>query len=385
MKRKYDVVIVGAGPAGAALAYELAGRGISVLVLEKAELPRYKCCAGGVTAKAAKLSGMNINEVAENVISAFTVTLAGDSPYQGTSDEPVMYTVRRENFDYALVARAEKAGADVLQGVEALGIQFDDAGVEILTSAGSFYSQLIAGADGAESIVLKTLGIKRKVDNIVGITSEVFVVDRELAKWKSRILIDLGGISGGYGWVFPKADHLSTGFTCPVKKGKGLKRRYSEFLASLNLGHYRIARSDSSLLPVCAGKTVVAKGRAVLLGDAAGLASPLTGEGIYNAILSAQLAAPAIEKSLEIGKVCLDDYQKSVEKRIIAEMRIAHVFSKVLALAPRRLFKLLKSDERVWRACCRMLYGEMEYSQVKSSIKALGILYDLVLGGREKL
>jgi geranylgeranyl reductase family protein len=384
LKRKYDVVIVGAGPAGATLAYELAGAGIGVLVLEKAKLPRYKCCAGGVTAKAAKLSGMNIDEIAEDIISTFTVTLAGDSPYQGDSDEPVMYTVRRENFDYALVDRAEKAGADVLQGVEALGIQFDDAGVEILTSAGSFYSQLIAGADGAESIVLKELGIKRKVDSIVGITSEVFVADRELAKWKSRILIDLGGISGGYGWVFPKADHLSTGFACPTKKGKGLKGRYSEFLASLDLGHYRVARSDSSLLPVCAGKTVVARSRAVLLGDAAGLASPLTGEGIYNAILSAQLAAPAIKKSLEIGKSCLDDYQKSVDKRIIPDMRIARVFSKVLALAPNRLFGLLKSDERVWRACCRMLLGEMDYSQAKSGIKALGILYDLVLRGRRK-
>ena len=385
MKRKYDVVVVGAGPAGATLACELASRGISVLVLEKAELPRYKCCAGGITAKAAKLSGMNIDEIAEDAISSFTITLTGDSPYQGNSAEPVIYTVRRENFDYALVDRAEKAGADILQGVEALGVQFDNASVEIITTAGSFYSQLIVGADGAGSIVLKELGVKRKVDSIVGITSEIFVADRELATWKSRILIDLGGISGGYCWVFPKADHLSTGIICPVKKEMGLKRRYSEFLASLNLGRHRVARSDSSLLPVCAGKTTVARGRAVFLGDAAGLASPLTGEGIYNAILSAKLASPAIEKSLEIGKVCLDDYQKSVDKRIIAEMRIARVFSKVLDLAPHRLFKLLKSDERVWRACCRMLRGETDYSQAKSSIKALGILYDLVLGGRKKL
>lgn len=385
MKRKYDVVIVGSGPAGATLAYELASTGISVLVLEKAELPRYKCCAGGLTAKAAKLSGMNVDEIAEDVISAATITFAGDSPYQANSSEPILYTVIREKFDYALVNRAEKAGANILQGVEALGIQFDNPGVEILTAAGSFSSQLIVGADGASSIVIKALGIKRKVNSIVGIESEILVADKELAKWKSRILIGLGYISGGYGWVFPKADHLSIGLACPAKKERSLKRRYSEFLASLNLDHHRVVRYESGLLPVCTGKTIVARGKALLLGDAAGLADPLTGEGIYNAILSAKLAAPAIKKSLQIGEVCLDDYQKSVDGEIIAEMRIARVFSAVLTLAPHRLFGLLKSDDRAWRACCRMLRGEMDYSQVKNGMKALGGLYDLVLGRRKKL
>jgi geranylgeranyl reductase family protein len=385
LKRKYDVVIVGSGPAGATLAYELASTGIDVLVLEKAELPRYKCCAGGLTAKAAKLSGMNVGEIAGDVISAFTVAFTGHSPYQGDSAEPIMYTVMREKFDYALVDRAERAGADILQGVEVLGVQFNKTGVEILTSAGSFYSQLVVGADGAGSIVIKALDIKRKVNNIAGITSEVFVADKELAKWKSRILIDLGCISGGYGWLFPKADHLSIGLACPVKKGRDLKRRYSEFLASLNLDHHRVARYEGGLLPVCTGKTIVARGKAVLLGDAAGLADPLTGEGIHNAILSAKLAAPAIEKSLQIGGACLDDYQKSVNERIIPEMRIARVFSAVLTLMPHRLFGLLNSDDRVWRACCRMLRGEMDYSQVKNKIKAIGGLYELVLGRRRKL
>ncbi len=100
MKQSHDVIVVGAGPSGATLDYELARRGIGVLLLEKEKLPRYKCCAGGVTSKAAKLLDFDISEVVEDVIYELSFTFNLGSPYLGQHSQPLIYTVMRDVFDY---------------------------------------------------------------------------------------------------------------------------------------------------------------------------------------------------------------------------------------------------------------------------------------------
>ena len=380
MPRNYDVIIVGAGPAGATLAYELARKDVRVLVLEKAELPRYKCCAGGITIKAAGLLDIDLDDIMEDRIHKITVTFKGGIPFRGTYPEVVMYTVTREKFDYALVKRAEDAGATILQGVETGGIRFDNTSVEVSTTAGSFRSQLIAGADGAHSIVVKELGLRTKYNQVIGIQTEVVVEDKELAKWKSQVAIDIGRISSGYSWVFPKSNHLSIGIACLANKAKELRRHYWEFINSQNLGHYTVSRWNGGILPICTGKAALVQSKGVLLGDAAGLADPLTGEGIHNAVLSAQLAAPAIERALQFGEACLDDYRRAVEEKIIPEMKIAWTFFRVLSLFPYQLSGLIKRDERIWRGCCYLLRGEIDYTTVKERIRDLGGLYHLLLG-----
>jgi len=380
LQRNYDVIIVGAGPAGATLAYELARKDVSVLVLEKAELPRYKCCAGGITVKAAGLLDIDLDEIMEDEIHGLTVTFKGGIPFQGTYPEVVMYTIIREKFDYALVKRAEGAGATIIQGAEVGEIRSDNTGVEVSTTNGNFRSQLIAGADGARGVVAKGLGLKTKYSQVIAIQTEVVVEDKELAKWKSQVAIDIGRISSGYSWVFPKSNHLSIGIACLANKAKELRRHYREFINSLNLGNYTVSRWNGGILPICTGKAALVQGKGVFLGDAAGLADPLTGEGIHNAVLSAQLAAPAIERALQSGEECLDDYRRAVEEKIIPEMKIAWTFFRVFSLFPYQLTGLIKRDERLWRGCCYLLRGEIDYTTVRERIKDLGGIYRLLFG-----
>jgi len=349
-----------------------------VLVLDRAVFPRYKCCAGGLTVKAAKLLDININGLADDVISGAIVTFKGSKPYYGHSASPIMYTVMREGFDHALVKRAQDAGADILEEVEAHGIQVSTRGVEVSTAMGSFWSEFVAGADGAGSRVAKAMNIAKHDAHIVGLESEIRVTREELAKWKSRIAIDIGRTQGGYGWVFPKADHLSVGISCRADKAKGLRRVFREYLDSLKFGRHTIARCAAGLLPVCVGQTVVAQGRAIVLGDAAGLADPLTGEGMHNAILSAQLGAAVIQKALSSGEAALGDYSETVAATIIPQMKLACVFSKMLSQLPVKLFRVLNQDERVWKACCYMLRGEMDYVTIKNRVSSLGKLYSLI-------
>ena len=237
MKRKYEVIIIGAGPAGATLAYELASKGIRVLLIEKEALPRYKCCAGGVTFRAAKLLNLNIHEVVEDVVSGALFTFHGTRHFRCQYDQPLMYTVMRDKFDHALVKRAEGAGAIILQGHKVKGIQFGDKGVEVSTPAGDFSSQFVVGADGVSSVVAKALDRKSNISYMTAIETEVLVAEEELTRRKAQVTIDFGCVPGGYAWVFSKLDHLSIGIACPSSKAKGLKNRYWEFLHSLNISH----------------------------------------------------------------------------------------------------------------------------------------------------
>jgi geranylgeranyl reductase family protein len=365
LKKSHDVIVVGAGPAGATLAYELAKRGIGVLVLEKEKLPRYKCCAGGVTSKAAKLLDFDISEVTEDIIYEVSFTFNMGSPYLGQYGQPLIYTVMRDVFDYFLVKKAQQLGAVLMDGQKVTQIQVSADWVEISTTDNIFRSRLVVGADGAYSVVARELGMGRSIQHVAGIESEIVVPEGEMVKWKSRVHIDLGCIPGGYAWVFPKRNHLSVGVGCLASKARYLSRRHQKFLNSLDIGSYTIARSSSHLIPTCTKGKLVWQDKAVLLGDVAGLADPLTGEGIYNAILSAQLAAPVIENSLVKGKVGLQDYQEAMEEKIVSELRIARVLSKFFVRFPHLAFRMLNQSEGVWRTGYKLMLGEINYAAIK--------------------
>jgi geranylgeranyl reductase family protein len=365
LKQSQDVIVVGAGPAGATLAYELAKRGIGVLVLEKEKLPRYKCCAGGVTSKAAKLLDFDISEVVEDVIYELSFTFNLGSPYLGQHSQPLMYTVMRDVFDYFLVQRAQQMGAIFMDGQKVTQVQVSADWVEISTADNIFRSRLVVGADGAYSVVARELGMGRSMEYIAGIESEIVVPEEELVKWKSRVQIDLGCIPGGYAWVFPKRNHLSVGAGCLASKARYLNRHHQKFLNSLSIGSYTIVRSGNHLIPTCTKGRLVWQDQALLLGDAVGLTDPLTGEGICNAIQSAQLAAPVIENSLLMGEVGLQDYQQIVEKKIMSELRIARTLSKEFVRFPRLAFGMFNMSDGAWRAICSLMLGEIDYAAIK--------------------
>jgi geranylgeranyl reductase family protein len=368
LKQSYDVIVVGAGPAGATLAYELARRGIEVLLLEKEKLPRYKCCAGGLTSKTVKLLDFDISQVVEDVVYKVSFTFNLGNPYLGQHSQPLIHTVMRDAFDYFLVQKAQQLGAVLMDGQKITQIQASGDRVEIFAADNIFRSRLAVGADGAYSVVARELGMGSNREHIAAIESEIAVPDDELAKWKSQVQIDLGCVPGGYAWVFPKRNHLSIGVGCLASKAKQLSRHHRKFLDSLGIGNYTITTSSSHLIPTCIKGRLVWQDKALLLGDAAGLADPLTGEGIYNAILSAQLAAPVIENSLAHGKVKLEDYQQAVDEKIMPELRTARVLSKFFVRLPHLAFRMLRRREGVWRAGCGLMSGELQYTDIKRRI-----------------
>jgi flavin-dependent dehydrogenase len=117
-----------------------------------------------------------------------------------------------------------------------------------------------------------------------------------------------------------------------------------------------------------------------VLGDAAGMADPLSGEGIHSAVYSARLLAASIRECLNNGSAGLENYQQAVYKRIMPEIRIARVLQKIFIHFPHVPVKLLNYDARAWRGCCYFARGEMSYGNARQLIGGYRGMKEL-LGG----
>jgi flavin-dependent dehydrogenase len=202
--------------------------------------------------------------------------------------------------------------------------------------------------------------------------AEVCVPSEVLARWHSTIGRDLGYMSGGYGWVFPKKDHLSIGvgtWGANTISVKSLKPYFERLLRSLSLGDYSIASLKGHLMPLRRRGAAIQRNNILLLGDAAGLIHTYTGEGIYYAIRSAQLAAPLIAKSLETNAMELYNYEKAVDEELMPSLQAARGLAALLHYPHYLCFVGAKRSERVWRAACRLVRGER--SEVKQELGLL--------------
>ncbi len=378
MQHSYDVIVVGSGPAGATVSAALARKGADVLVLEKERLPRYKCCAGGVTVRAAQMLDLDVRQLAEDAVTDMSVAFKGSQTYIGHSGEPIIYTVMRDKFDHALVTRAQQAGATIVDGQTVEHIQAFPDGVEVSTTSGSYRSRFLVGADGGYSTVAHQTGLRNGSRYVAAMESEVEAPPEELARWKSQIAIDIGCIYGGYAWVFPKHTHLSIGIASTSRKARGVRDSYRWFLDSLRLRNYRLRKTVAVAVPMCNWNVVAARGRIALLGDAAGLIDPLTGEGIRNAVWSARLAAPAIIEALQNGSTDLQGYQTAIEKQMLPEIRVSRVLARIFTLFPGRIFDALRRDERVWSACCRIIRNDLDLSTIKERLGGFRGIYSFL-------
>jgi geranylgeranyl reductase family protein len=367
-KNRYDVIVSGAGPAGSVLAYELAKSGAKVLVLEKHKMPRYKCCAGGITYKTSRILPIKLDGLVEDVITGVDVCSNGSGNYSGKSDRDLIYTISRDRFDNALAEKAISSGATMVpgRGVEAIS---ESGGLfEVSTSRDKYSARFLVGADGAGSMVARQPAFKNRIEYITGINAEIALDPSGADYWKGKILIDVTRIRGGYAWVFPKSGFVSAGIASIRQEAPKLKERFSEFLEANGLNESKILRRRGARIPLCKGNPVVAAGNMALLGDAAGFADPLSGEGIYYAVYSAQLLAKTIKVCLLDGAEGLEGYQQLVNKNIMPEIRIARVLQKIFIRFPQVAVKILNYDERAWRGCCYFARGELSYANARQII-----------------
>jgi len=210
-------------------------------------------------------------------------------------------------------------------------------------------------------MVAKELGLQHDREADLALEAEVQVEPRLLNDWSRRVNIDIGVVRGGYGWVFPKGENLSIGVAALKRYAPDLKDYFQRYLPSLGLGDYKVVHFRGHHIPLRKPGSAVLKGRELLVGNAAGVARPFTGEGIYHAIRSAQLAAPVVAANVGREQPDLSEYQRAVAREMEPNQTTAAACLKLFNTWQRLGYFGLKHFARPWHGACKFLRGESDW------------------------
>ncbi|OGO52559.1 MAG: hypothetical protein A2148_08705 [Chloroflexi bacterium RBG_16_68_14] len=387
----YDAIVVGAGPAGSTAARLLAQRGARVLLLDRARFPRDKPCGGAVTVRAAREAGIDLSPVIERTVTEVRVSFRQGKTFVRASAEPLTYMTQRCRLDAYLAEQAACAGVDfhdsvaVRQVVGAHG-PFDFAqgrraplqadGVLVRTDGDSYRARALVGADGANGVVARALGLAPVGEEAVALEGNVPADDKLLDRWEHAIALDLGGIPGGYGWLFPKGDHLNVGVGGWRWLGPTLRRRLSDLCRFLELDESGLWGLRGHHLPMRKPDARLWRGPALLAGDAAGLVDPLSGEGIDAAFVSGRLAAEAIIAFLAGEAEDLTGYETAVERELMEDIRVSRKLQAVFHRIPRPCVAVMRRSDAFWRILRALVRGESSYAEFRRRLGPLRLALD---------
>jgi len=310
-----DVIVAGGGPAGAVAAARLAEAGFATIVVDRALFPRHKPCGGGVSIRALRRFPWLAAAVRDiDVHRIQQVHLEGPlgAALDITDREPLVLLIRRIEFDRALLARAEAAGARFVGGFEITQAEQDGRCVTIQARDGRrLRARMAVAADGVHSVLARRLGVNARwprTQLAIDMMEETPVAT--LRATAPDVLWVAYGHDGldGYAYVFPKVRHVNVGVGCVLAhfdahvdaRPYDLQRA---LVASLVARGALEGRSDPStftpfLIPIGGPLPRAAHGRVLFTGDAGGFVHPITAEGIYYAMVTGDLAARAL---VEIG------------------------------------------------------------------------------------
>ena len=347
----YDLAICGAGPAGAATAYYAAKSGLTVALLDKATFPRDKACGGLLTPRTfTELPGLSdtiarVVECKSERVNLFSPSGRWMVDHPFGADAPS--NIRRIDFDHTLVKAAQDAGAELLEGTrmtdfvvgasggtgasDGLG---SDAGNTTVSAGGegSCTTLQVKGPDGKQELSARLLVgaegplgqctsyVRQRYDIPVWNDGQMGTAIMWEAEVGSEFIESAYGAEhkllvhfkpenmNGYAWVFPKADTLNIGFGGYNRdlKAMSIKETFARYVELLRKnGHYprqmAVCRHKGAPLPLAGPIKRCYTDGLMLVGDAAGLVSPLSGEGIFYSMRSGMLAARQATTVLEAG------------------------------------------------------------------------------------
>jgi geranylgeranyl reductase family protein len=367
---RFDVAVVGAGPAGSLAAAMLAKRGARVALIDPSH-PREKPCGGGITGRALDLVAAHAGVAARGAVRIRTarfvdaVTGASASVAFRTDTRPPLVVASRAGFDELLYRNAEDAGATLLR-TRAADIGREPGGFTVTTADGrSIAAGWLIGADGANSLVRRRLtrAFSRADLSVAtgffahGVTSD-------------EVVIEIVEDPSGYIWSFPRPDHLAIGICAQADRPEtaaSLRQRVERWIQRAGIARGARLQQYSWPIPSLGAASLesleVAGDRWLTLGDAAGLVDPITREGIYFALQSAAFAADAIAGAADTAR----EYTERVRDGILAELLRAARF-KAGFFQPRftrLLIDALQQSAAIRAVMADLVAGEQAYGDLK--------------------
>lgn len=328
----FDVIVAGAGVAGSAAAYKLSESGLKVLVLEKEKLPRYKTCGGGVVLRAANLLPFSFEPVIQSTITTAEVyDQENKIKFRIERKAPLIFMTMRADFDYFLINKAIEKGAAVKDHSEVKELINLEDKVEVLTEAEKFSAKFVIACDGATGRSMTRFKLNRNIDLLPAVESELLVNDETFNRLRAVARFDFGFVPHGYGWVFPKRNHLSVGVAFMKKVDQSINSWFNKYLELLEILPDKILKNEKHgyVIPFVQGRVKHSAGRILFAGDKLGFADPLTSEGISYAVETGKLAARAIIRNYPDHFKIVQNYQSELEV-VYREIKSARLLSKIV-------------------------------------------------------
>ncbi len=389
----FDVIVVGAGPAGNACAFALAHAGAKVALVEKQALPRHKTCGGGMPMVVSKVLALEeLRDLAPDAfVEADTTSirhtwnfadpcLASMNLPDQQGETVSLWMVRRSVFDHALARRAATAGAELRDRLAVRSISAEPKGLVRVSAEGpeggwEATADTLVGADGANGIVARSFGLRQHRALAIAIEAEVpHIWGAGHPDLRQEIChLEYGAVRQGYAWVFPKGDHLNVGAGVfrPRKPGDRGDANVRDELQRAILGYLemlgvpkRIEELDfhAHPLPMWNGLDTLQTrdNRVLLAGDAAGLINPFFGDGILHALKSGQIAANSILRQDQ------KNYTRAIGKEFKVNFDAAQKLAGFFYQWPGTCYKYGIKRPSATHMAMRLLSGEALFNDISA-------------------
>jgi len=387
---KYDVTIVGGGPAGSTAAKFLADKGFKTILIDKNKFPRYKPCGGGIPIRLIDRFDYLKNT---DLIESYSYGGYAYSPslkykLELIDSKPIVAMVLRQKFDYGLIKIAKNSGTIVHEGKKVVDTKITEDVVKVFLDNGSaIVSEVVVGADGVWSTVAKKTGMhdnKRwlAVCVLKEYKLDKSTVDKYFGNNRCGHLYAKFEDILGYGWIFPKKEHINIGIGSIIKKDDNSKIKvnlldyFKKFIDSLKKqkmipGSLKTDGIKGGALPIYPLKKTYSN-RLVLVGDAAGVINPLTGEGIYYAMSSGEIAANVVSEAIEsedTSENFLSRYQDDWKKDFGEDLDLLSSSLNVKRnKSTEKYFKIASKDKKLTELLIRILTGQISIKENKYKI-----------------
>ncbi|HEX3266953.1 MAG TPA: geranylgeranyl reductase family protein [Gaiellaceae bacterium] len=365
---RFDAIVVGAGPAGSTAAVRLSRAGARVLLLDRERFPRDKPCGGGLTYRAVRQLPMPVDAVVEDVVYRVELGFGYSRRFERSSDGPLILMTQRRRLDAYLAERAADAGADFRDGVRARGLELERGGATVRFDGSAAAAPVVIGADGVNGLTVRALGLLETRRHGVALEGNASYEDE--SRFRGRALVDLGAVPGGYAWAFPKGDHVNVGVGGWEREGPRLREHLARACAGYAVPPERLRNLRGYRLPMRGPGERPVRGRVLAVGDAAGLIDPLSGDGIYEALVSARLAAEAALDVLAGRSADVEPYAERLAEELDPLTSAGWGAKAAFDRHPRLAYALTRTPP-AWRLAERMLRGELSSPRVATGVLRL--------------
>ena len=327
----FDVAVIGSGPSGASAAFHAAKLGLKTIIIEKEILPRYKTCGGGFVFRGRKDMPFDISEVVEREFNSVDIIFSGKNlEFKTQREEPIITMIMRDAFDHLIVKKAQEFGVELLQGETLKEIAFGDI-AKLTTTSKTIQSKFVIAADGALSPTAKLAGWQETRMMCPALEYELEVSEEDFKRFSHSARFDIDAAPLGYGWCFPKKNHLSVGVGnfMKTKKNPQLRKYYQQYIENIGIKNIIKSSAHGFIIPISPRTDGFVKQNVFLIGDAAGFADPVTAEGISNAIYSGKICAQAIAESNLNLDIAQQLYEEKLNQKLLPELRTGVKLSKL--------------------------------------------------------